>query len=230
MWLRYDKPLKNLPSKCPCGKTYTVCHAMNCHRGGFINIRHNNIRNFESLLLKEVCTDVQIEPLLLQPVNDTTFHPSAIVSDEARLDIRARGFWRRGQNAYFDVRTTNADNASQINKSIKAVLKSHEQEKKRQYNTRVIEIEQGTFTPLVITVKGVMGNECNRFHKNLAEKISNKTGDRYEEVIKLIRIKVSFLVLRAALLCLRGSRSLSLNKNIETCDDFALTLNELKLN
>ena len=120
MCLRYDKTLKNLPSKCPCGTNFSVTHAMNCHRGGFINIRHNNIRNFEAHLLKEVCNDVQIEPPL-QPVNGVNFHRSAIVTDEARLDIRARGFWREGQNAYFDVRTTNADNNSQRNKTIKAI-------------------------------------------------------------------------------------------------------------
>ena len=28
--LRYNKPLKNLPSKCPCGMAFTVTHAMNC--------------------------------------------------------------------------------------------------------------------------------------------------------------------------------------------------------
>lgn len=31
--LRYDKPLKNISSTCPCGKAFTVTHAMNCHRG-----------------------------------------------------------------------------------------------------------------------------------------------------------------------------------------------------
>ena len=84
---------------------------------------------------------------------------------DARLDIRARGFWRKGQNAFFDVRTTNADNASQKEKPIKSVLRNHEQEKKRQYNARVMEIEQGTFTPIIVTIKGVMGLESNRFHK-----------------------------------------------------------------
>ena len=46
--LRYDKPLKNLPSKCPCNHQYTVTHAMNCHRGGFINKRHDKIRDYEA--------------------------------------------------------------------------------------------------------------------------------------------------------------------------------------
>ena len=199
---------------------------MNCHRGGFVNVRHNSIRNFEAQLLKQVCKDVQIEPPL-QPINGVSFHRSAITTDEARLDVRARGFWRDGQNAFFDIRTTNADSASQRSKTIKSILKSHEQEKKRQYNARVMEVEQGTFTPIVVTVKGVVGQEGNRFHKALADKISEKTGEKYEDVTRLIRTKVSFLVLRAALLCLRGTRTLYNNNNAESCNDFAHSLNEL---
>ena len=37
----------------------------------------------------------------LQPVDN----------DEARLDILARGFWRPGQSAYFDVRLTNTNSS-----------------------------------------------------------------------------------------------------------------------
>ena len=228
MCLRYDKSLKGLPSKCPCSQSFSVTHAVNCHRGGFINSRHDNIRNLEARLVKEVCNDVQIEPPL-QPVGGHTFHRSANVRDDARLDIQAKGFWREGQNAFFGIRVTNPDCASQRNKSLKSVLRNHEQEKKRCYNARVIEVEQGTLTPIVITVKGVMGPETNCYHKALAEKISKKTGERFSDITRLIRLKLSFLVLRASLQCLRGSRTLYNHSEGETCEDFALTLNEVGL-
>lgn len=50
---------------------------------------HNNVRDFEANLLQKVCNDVEIEPKL-SPVNN----------DEARLDVRARDYWRPGQSAY----------------------------------------------------------------------------------------------------------------------------------
>ena len=90
-----------------------------------------------------------------------------------------------------------------------------------------MEIEQGTFTPIVLTVKGVTGPEASRYHKTLAEKIATKTGERYDDITRLMRIKISFLVLRASLLCLRGSRTIYSNENGELCEDFALTLNEI---
>ena len=40
---------------------------MNCKRGGYIIMRHNDIRDFEANLLAKVCNDVEIEPGL-QPV------------------------------------------------------------------------------------------------------------------------------------------------------------------
>ena len=124
---------------------------MNCHRGGFINARHDNVRNFEAKLLNQVCHDVQIEPPL-QPTTGFTFRRSANTRDDARLDVRAKGFWRQGQNAYFDVRITNADSDSQRSMQVRSVLKKHEQSKKRKYNHRVMEVEHGTFTPIVLSI------------------------------------------------------------------------------
>ena len=53
----------------------------------------------------------------------------------------------------------------------KQVYKKYENEKKRQYAERVMEIEQGTFTPLVFTTTGGMADECVKYHSRLAELI-----------------------------------------------------------
>ena len=220
-------PIKNLPSKCACNKKFDVNHALNCHRGGFVNARHDNIRDMECRLLQEVCRDVEREPQLQHVVNKQSYARSANVDDEARLDIRARGFWRDGQNAYFDVRVTNPDSNSQTNSTVEAVLRKHELEKKRMYNRRVMEVKHGSFTPLVFTTSGVMSHECTKYHKTLAEKLSEKKGERYEVIMRYLRVKISFLALKATLLCLRGSRSIT--KNVESGEDFGFTLDELGL-
>ena len=85
---------------------------------------------------------------------------------------------------------TNADCESQQDSSLKAVLRDHENTKKLHYNRRVMEVEHGTFTPLVFTTTGVMGHECSIFHKALAEKISTKKNERYEDIMRYLRVKL----------------------------------------
>ena len=72
-----------------------------------------------------------------------------------------------------------------------------------------------------------MSHECTIFHKSLAEKIATKRGERYEEIVRYIRVKFSFLALKATLLCLRGSRSRKVNTVHN--EDFGLALDELGL-
>ena len=69
-----------------------------------------------------------------------------------------------------------------------------------------MEIEHGTFTPLIIGTNGGMGAECKMFMKTLADKIATKQNEQYSDVITWIRTRLSFEVLRSSLLCIRGSR------------------------
>ena len=47
----------------------------------------------------------------------------------------------------------------------------------------MINIEKGAFTPLVFSTTGGMGPECTRLNKQLAELISQNTGEVYAHVI-----------------------------------------------
>ena len=57
-------------------------------------------------------------------------------------------------------------------------LKRQEKDKKREYNSRVMNVEQGTFTPLVYSIQGGSAQECSTFHKHVTEMISQKTGEQ----------------------------------------------------
>ena len=78
---------------------------------------------------------------------------------DARLDISARGFWERQRTAFFDVRVCHPNADSYRDLSPKEIYRQHENEKKCQYASRVMEVEQGTFTPLVFTTTGGMAEE-----------------------------------------------------------------------
>ena len=75
---------------------------------------------------------------------------------------------------------------------------------------------------LVINKIRVRGQDrCKRsfpFHSRLAELLALKKGDDYSTTISCIRAKVSFAILRSALLCLRGTRSKRRAANISDID------------
>ena len=162
--LRYNKSIHDLPSHCPCGETFDINHALNCKRGGFVIMRHDNIRDFEANLIRKICNDVKVEPTL-QPLDGEIIR--GVKGDDARVDIRGRGVWRPCQNAFFDVCVTNTNCATQKNSSTAAVFKQNENKKKNKYNDRIMNVEHGTFTPLVFTVNGSAGPEAETFHKQI---------------------------------------------------------------
>ena len=109
---------------------------MSCPRGGYPTIRHDEVRDLFAKLLIDVCHDVQREPKL-QPLNgETLSRKSCTTDDEARLDIAASGFWGgRFQQTLFDVRVFNPNTVS-----YRPIHKRIEQEKKRKYEERILEV------------------------------------------------------------------------------------------
>ena len=204
--LRYNWQINDIPSKCVCGDDFSVEHAMICRRGGFIIQRHDELRNLEAELLKSVCNDVELEPVL-QDITNEELNRGANKANDARLDIHARGFWEKQRSTFFDVRVCHPNAPTYKELELSKIYEMHEDEKKRKYAERVNEIEHGTFTPLIFTTTGGMSKECMTFHSRLAQLICTKKGEHYHTTVASIRAKTSFSLLRSSLVCLRGSRT-----------------------
>ena len=91
--------------------------------------------------------------------------------------------------------------------TIAAAYRKHELTKKREYAQRVRDVKHGVFTPLVLLTTGGMGREAVTLFKRLADGISRKEQKASSVVMGWIRCRVSFAILRSAILCIRGSRS-----------------------
>ena len=63
-----------------------------------------------------------------------------------------------------------------------------------------------SFSPFVVTVDGALGPEAVLFLRRLAEKLSVRWERGYGEILGWIKARLSFAVIRATDLCLRGSR------------------------
>ena len=92
LWPIYNM---DVPKLCACGKSNSMDHALSCMKGKFSILRHNNVRDTEADILREVCKDVTIEPPLI---------PSDKLGDRSKLNIGARGLWISLERTLCDVR------------------------------------------------------------------------------------------------------------------------------
>ena len=227
--MRYGFQIKRLPSTCACGKDFSIEHALSCLKGGYVNQRHNTIRNLFAELLSEISTDVQIEPQLSELTGENLKYKTSNKQNEARLDISARNVWRSGDKAFFDVRVFNPTSKFYRKMPLKSAYISNEKEKKREYNERIINVEHGSLTPLVFSCYGGMSQECGAFFKHLTAMISDKRDDQYQDVCKLLRTKISFSLLRISLICLRGYRGKPNKKDSFSDEDTRITNKDARI-
>ena len=110
-----------------------------------------------------VCYNVATEPVL-HDISGEQLTRGSDTAHDARLDIHARGFWEPQRSAFFDVRVCHPNAESYRDLELQQIYRMHENEKKGLYSSRILDIENGTFTPLIFTTTGGMGKECQMYH------------------------------------------------------------------
>lgn len=93
---------------CLWEAVHTVLHAMSCTLGGYPALRHNELRDLTTTMLREVAHNVAVEPSL-QPLSGECFHLRSTNQDnQARLDVAASGIWGgRFERTFIDVQVFN---------------------------------------------------------------------------------------------------------------------------
>jgi len=74
-----------------------------------------------------------------------------------------------------------------------------------------------------MSTSGGMCPEMSMAVKHLARKLSEKTKKPYPKVMGLLRCRLAFSMMRSALVCLRGSRTLKL-RNYDLVDEDILDI------
>ena len=198
--IRYKKPLLKTFSKCDgCQQDFDLQHALSCKKGGLVTLRHNEIRDAIGDLASLLWKDVRREPIIKE-ANVENGTPALVA------DLMARGVWDRQSAASFDIRVTDTDAPSYLNRSPMSVLIAAEEEKKRKYVT-ACEDRHTSFTPLVTSVDGVLAPEFTFFLKRIADGLSAKWDRPYNQIMCWVRCRVSFAILRATNVCIRGTRT-----------------------
>ena len=88
-----------------------------------------------------------------------------------------------------------------------SLFSRHERCKRREYEERIVNIERGSFTPVVLATTGACGPAADCFIKRLAGQLAEHDRQPYSTVVAWLRIRIAFALVRSAILCLRGGRS-----------------------
>ena len=118
-------------------------------------------------------------------------------------DLGVRGVWFPQSEALFDIRIIDTDAQSYLSQPPISVLLTAENEKKRKYSAASV----ARRAQLCFSVDGVAGPEAAFFLKRLAYCLSAKWERSLADVTHWIRAHLAFAILRATVLCVRGSRT-----------------------
>ena len=132
--------------------------------------------------------------------------------------MSAKKLWINGLTAFCDVKVFNPLARCNLNHGLPVVHEKNENEKKRKYNLRILQVEHGSFTPLAFLCFGGVSRGCSRFFSHNAECLANGRKEPKSKISAWIKARLNFALIRSMLLCLRGTRTPSNVDNISEID------------
>ena len=99
-----------------------------------------------------------------------------------------------------DVKVFNPHAPSNRNSNLDSCYRRHERLKRiHSYEQRIREVEHASFTPLVFSATGGLGNEAKTFYKRLASLLVSKWDNLYSSMMAWLRCRLT-LILTAEIL------------------------------
>eukprot|EP00957_Ditylum_brightwellii_P094524 7198143-Ditylum_brightwellii.AAC.1 len=127
-------------------------------------------------------------------------------SVELRGDVSIRGLWNQQTDTIIDVRITNSDAKSYLNKTVAKHLLAQKKEKKDKYLLLCKE-QRENFTPFVATINGILGKEAKMMCKQLAKQLALKWACHVSITQQYVNQTVQVAILRSVHHCIQGARA-----------------------
>jgi len=174
---------------------FSIEHALDCCFGGLVSRKHNEVHDAFGYLASLIWSPVTKEPIALDSSDGT---------DVLIADLCVHGAWEPHTEVLFDIRVVDTDARSYHTHNPHDVLSTAKGEKKCKY-LQACQDQCATFTLLCVSVDGMLGSEAEFFVKRMSDFLAAKWEMPYSVVTGWARARLSFAILRAALLCVRGS-------------------------
>ena len=148
-FLRYGLEPLDLPKYCNgYNSRFSICHALDCKRGGLVTACHNELRDGVADLAGKAFTPshVRNNPLIYQgcavkrtksnlagPSGITETEDTPPEATEQKGDLILRELWQNGTESVHNMRVVNTDAKSYWEKSPEKCLEEAEKSKKKMY-------------------------------------------------------------------------------------------------
>ena len=172
---------------------FSICHSLNCKRGGLIAARHNDLCDWVADLAVKDFTPSHLrnDPLIYQgcalkrlkskpagPSGSTNPGDKPPEATKQKGDLLIRYLWNNGTDGVHDMRLVNTDAKSYWEKSPVRYLEEVERSKKKMYLEDCLKQRQH-FSPFVASVDGLLKVEAMANLKRIASRLASKWKQPY---------------------------------------------------
>ena len=220
-FLRYGLDPPDLPKhRDGCNAKFSICHALDCKRGGLFTARNNELCDGVADLASRSFTPshVRNDPLIYQgcavtrtkvqpagPRDSTTSGTSPPEATEQKGDLLIRDLWANGTDSVYDMRVVNTDAKSYWGRTPAKCLEEAEKGKKKMYLEACLQQRQH-FSPFVASVDGLFRVEATYTLKRIASSLASKWKQPYLKTCGYITSSITITLVRAMHRCIRGLR------------------------
>ena len=124
--------------------------------------------------------------------------------DQSRMDIAIAATSvfspRPMERTIFDARVSHPNAPSNRTVPPSKLYVRHEMGKSVKYEEGIIQIKKGSFCALIVRASGGVGPLCDNLHKKLAGRIAIKRKENYGDVVRFIRTRLRFALLKCVLI------------------------------
>ncbi len=174
--------------------------------------RHDDVREelAHLCLMALMAARISSEPEIFygRGLNAAQRKANEVLGDEARGDVGAHGFWKRGRTAIIDVQVCDTDAKSYGNRESKKVLEGAARRKKEKYEEACLE-RRRDFTPMIYSVDGMADKHARAAEKRIASLLAAKWARQYSQMACFVRTRMCLAIVQSNTLLLRGDRAMN---------------------
>ncbi len=108
-----------------------------------------------------------------------------VLGDEARGEVGAHGFWKRGRTTIFDIQVCDTDAKSYGNRDSKKVLEGAARRMKDKYEEACLE-RRRDFTPMIYLVNGMADKHARAAERQIAGILAAKWTQQYSQMASFV--------------------------------------------